>query len=188
LDEAAVLAGVVAKGLKEAGQKKVTISSSPANSKGNAEFYGMLRLPKMPSVILECAFIDNPANRALVDTIYEQKVFGICVADAIAINYGSKILDSYGEAICVLHDKGIISSPDYWEQFKYSTRYAKGEYVAAVLTKATKSKNIKSAVNSLAKRKLLLSPDYWIQNCSDGCYVYGIYLQSLFINLLKIIK
>lgn len=45
------------------------------NSRGQ-DYYGMNRLTKMTTVIVEGAFIDNPKDNNLVDTVAEQKLFG----------------------------------------------------------------------------------------------------------------
>lgn len=38
---------------------------------------------KMPAVLCECAFIDNKTDKAVIDTIAEQKKFGVAYAKAI---------------------------------------------------------------------------------------------------------
>ena len=82
------LADVVAGGLKKAGQTVVRVYKSKANSAGNAEYFGILRVARMPAVIIEPAFIDNAADRQLVDTLPKQKQMGIALANAIADAYG----------------------------------------------------------------------------------------------------
>lgn len=81
------LANVVAGGLKKAGQTIVRVYKSKANSAGNAEYFGILRVSTMPAVIIEPAFIDNAVDRQLVDTLLKQKQMGICLANAIADAY-----------------------------------------------------------------------------------------------------
>jgi len=90
-DKALALAKVVAVGLTNAGQTKVNVVKCPANTAGTAEKFGMLRIPKMPAIIIEPCFIDNALDRQLVDTVEEQKHVGICIADAIAAVYGSAL-------------------------------------------------------------------------------------------------
>ena len=48
-DQAAALAKVVGVGLNNAGQSKVNIVKCKPNSAGNAEYFGMLRIPRMPA-------------------------------------------------------------------------------------------------------------------------------------------
>lgn len=83
-----VLANAVANGLKKAGQTVVRTYKSVANTAGNAEKFGILRVSTMPAIIIEPAFIDNAVDRQLVDTLLEQKQMGITLADAIADAYG----------------------------------------------------------------------------------------------------
>lgn len=85
------LANAVADGLKNAGQTKVNVIKSKANSKGNAEYFGILRNSRMPSVIIEPCFIDNTIDRTLADSEAKQKNIGIYIADAIANVYGSNL-------------------------------------------------------------------------------------------------
>lgn len=82
------LANIVAGGLKKAGQSVVRVYKSKANSKGDAEYFGILRVARMPAVIIEPAFIDNSIDRQLVDSIDKQKKMGVHIADAIADSYG----------------------------------------------------------------------------------------------------
>lgn len=60
------LANAIAAGLKKAGQTKVNIYSKK-NSTGTADYYGILRGCKCPAVIVEPCFIDNGADRKLID-------------------------------------------------------------------------------------------------------------------------
>ena len=53
------------------------------NSKGNADYYGFIRLTKCPAVIVEGVFVDNKADAAQADTLDEQKAFGIAYAKGI---------------------------------------------------------------------------------------------------------
>jgi N-acetylmuramoyl-L-alanine amidase len=82
------LASIISIGLKTAGQTVVRAYKSKANSKGDAEYFGILRIARMPAVIIEPAFIDNVVDRQLVDTLLKQKQMGITLANAIADAYG----------------------------------------------------------------------------------------------------
>ncbi len=90
-NESIRLAGVVSQGLKKMGQTKVNIIKSKPNSSGSAEYFGILRSSKMPAVIIEPCFIDNIEDRRLADTVEKQKYIGVCIADAIANEYGGKL-------------------------------------------------------------------------------------------------
>jgi N-acetylmuramoyl-L-alanine amidase len=82
------LANAVAEGIKRAGQTEVRVYKSKANSSGTAEYFGILRVSKMPAVIVEPCFIDNPVDRQIADTDEELKHIGYCIADALAEYYG----------------------------------------------------------------------------------------------------
>jgi N-acetylmuramoyl-L-alanine amidase len=84
------LANAVAEGLKKAGQSVVRVYKSKANSAGTAEYFGILRVSKMPAVIVEPCFIDNPVDRQIADTDEELKHIGYCIADALAEYYGGE--------------------------------------------------------------------------------------------------
>lgn len=53
------------------------------NSKGNADYYGFIRLTKCKSVILEGVFVDNKSDAEQADTLEEQKAFGVAYAKGI---------------------------------------------------------------------------------------------------------
>lgn len=61
-----------------------------ANSSG-ADYYGFIRQTKCPAVICECAFIDTAADRAKVDTVDKQAVFGKAYARGILKTLGIKV-------------------------------------------------------------------------------------------------
>lgn len=82
------LANVVAEGLKKVGQTVVKVYKSKANSSGTAEYFGILRVSKMPAVIVEPCFIDNPVDRQIADTDEKLRNIGYCIADAMAEHYG----------------------------------------------------------------------------------------------------
>jgi len=84
------LANAVADGLKIAGQSVVRVYKSKANSSGTAEYFGILRVSKMPAVIVEPCFIDNPVDRQIADTDEELQYIGYCIADALAEHYGGE--------------------------------------------------------------------------------------------------
>jgi len=84
------LANVVAEGLKKVGQTVVKVYKSKANSSGTAEYFGILRVSKMPAVIVEPCFIDNPVDRQIADTDEELRDIGYCIADALVEYYGGE--------------------------------------------------------------------------------------------------
>lgn len=58
------------------------------NSKGNADYYGFIRLIKCPSIIVEGAFVDNKNDVQNIDTVEKQKNFGIAYAKGILKTLG----------------------------------------------------------------------------------------------------
>ena len=71
-----ILNEVVAIGQNSRGAKTKT------NSTGK-DYYGFVRETKAPAVIIECAFIDNKKDLAIIDTAAEQKAFGKAIAKGI---------------------------------------------------------------------------------------------------------
>ncbi|MGL5718029.1 MAG: N-acetylmuramoyl-L-alanine amidase [Paraclostridium sp.] len=57
------------------------------NSAGQ-DYYAFIRNTYAPAVILECAFIDNKTDVQIIDTIAEQKVFGVAYAKGILKTLG----------------------------------------------------------------------------------------------------
>lgn len=184
-DQAAALAKVVGVGLNNAGQSKVNVVKCKPNSAGNAEYFGMLRIPRMPAIIIEPCFIDNAADRQLADTEAEQQKIGICVADAIAAVYGSILNERYKAAVAKLYCKKITNSPNYWLQFTQSHLMAKGDFAASLLQKLTSTSNLGSAISYLANKGVIGSPQYWADNCQTDREVYGGYVQTLIINAVE---
>jgi N-acetylmuramoyl-L-alanine amidase len=52
-------------------------------NKSGKDYYAFIRGTKAPAVIIECAFIDNKTDIAIVDTAAEQKAFGVAIAKGI---------------------------------------------------------------------------------------------------------
>lgn len=70
----------------EAEVKKIGQNSRGLKTRKNDEgrdFYGFIRLTKMPSIILEGGFVDNKTDVAIFDTTAEQKAFGYAYAKGI---------------------------------------------------------------------------------------------------------
>ncbi len=58
------------------------------NSKGNADYYGFIRLTKASAVIVEGLFVDNAEDVKIADTLEEQKAFGVAIAKGILKTLG----------------------------------------------------------------------------------------------------
>ena len=52
------------------------------------DYYGFIRQTKAPAVIVECAFIDNKTDIAIIDTEAEQKAMGVAIAKGILNTLG----------------------------------------------------------------------------------------------------
>ncbi|MGN0548357.1 MAG: N-acetylmuramoyl-L-alanine amidase [Acutalibacteraceae bacterium] len=59
------------------------------DSNGN-DYYGMIRQPNAPAVLVECAFIDNKTDIQIINTEAKRKVFGYAIADGVAKYLGVK--------------------------------------------------------------------------------------------------
>lgn len=71
----------ILKRLEEIGQNSRGVKTKK-NAAG-ADYFGFIRLTKMPSVIVECGFIDNPVDRKLFDTDAELKKMGVAIAKGV---------------------------------------------------------------------------------------------------------
>ena len=76
-----VLAEIVAIGQNSRGAK------TRKNAKGK-DYYGFIRETKAPAIIVECAFVDNKTDIAILDTAAEQKVMGVAIAKGILKTLG----------------------------------------------------------------------------------------------------
>ena len=63
------------------------------DSNGN-DYYGMIRQPNAPAVLVECAFIDNKTDIQIINTEAKRKVFGYAIADGVAKYLGVKLSTS----------------------------------------------------------------------------------------------
>lgn len=75
----------------EAEVKKIGQNSRGLKIKKNAsgtDYYGMIRLTKAPAVICEGAFVDNATDVKIIDTVEEQKAFGVAYAKGILKTLG----------------------------------------------------------------------------------------------------
>lgn len=57
------------------------------NSSGG-DYYGFIRQTSAPAVIVECAFVDNKTDIAIIDTELEQKAMGIAIAKGVLTTLG----------------------------------------------------------------------------------------------------
>ncbi len=76
-----ILSQIVAIGQNSRGAK------TRKNSAGR-DYYGFIRETACPAVIIECAFVDNAADLAIVDTAQEHKAMGVAIAKGILATLG----------------------------------------------------------------------------------------------------
>ena len=77
-----ILDAIVAIGQNSRGLKTKTIPST------GGDYFGFVREIKAPSVLVECAFVDNKTDLAIIDTAEEQKTMGVAIAKGILKTLG----------------------------------------------------------------------------------------------------
>lgn len=81
------LAGFISAEMKNIGQTVVKEYSKLASS-GKGDYYTEIANTKMPAVIVEGCFIDNPIDRQIADTVPEQQEMGYAIARGILRHLG----------------------------------------------------------------------------------------------------
>ena len=81
------------------------------SSSGN-DYFGMIRDTNAPAVLVECAFIDNKTDLAIIDTEAERKVFGYAIADGVAKYLGVKLSSSKPATSTTTTTTAKIDAPD----------------------------------------------------------------------------
>ena len=76
-----ILKDVVAIGQNSRGAKT-------RKNEAGRDYYGFIRQTQAPAVIVECAFIDNKKDIAIIDTPAEQKKMGVAIAKGILKTLG----------------------------------------------------------------------------------------------------
>lgn len=99
--------------------------------------FHVLRETKAPAVLIEIGFIDNSQDNALFDSKRADIVSGI--AKAILSQMGIKYMeennsqDKLAEAVDVLVQNEVVSSPSYWLENAREGKTIKGEYGALLI-------------------------------------------------------
>lgn len=62
------------------------------NSSGT-DYYAFIRQTKAPAIIVECAFVDNKTDIAIIDTADEQKKMGVAIAKGILKTLGKAYIE-----------------------------------------------------------------------------------------------
>ena len=81
-----VLAGNILTQLEAIGQNSRGVKTKK-NAQGK-DYFGFIRQTKAPAVIVECAFLDNKADRKILDTAAEQKAIGVAIAKGVLQTLG----------------------------------------------------------------------------------------------------
>lgn len=130
------------------------------NSKGNADYYGFIRLTKCKSVILEGVFVDNKADAEQADTLEEQKAFGVAYAKGILKELGidinakpqttKSIVDLANEVIAGIHGvgetrKNALGSLYGEVQAKVNEIYAEKKKEEIILKTLARNTNLRNA-------------------------------------------
>ena len=76
-----ILDEVVAIGQNSRGLKTLLLADG-------RDYYGFIRQINAPSIIVECAFVDNKADLAIIDTAAEQKAMGVAIAKGVLKTLG----------------------------------------------------------------------------------------------------
>lgn len=97
------------------------------NASGN-DYFGFIRQTNMPSVLVECAFVDNKTDLKIVDTAAEQKKMGEAIAKGV--------LKQLGIADKVIKEETTTSNTLYSVQVG---SYKKKENAEAQLAKLKKA-------------------------------------------------
>lgn len=76
--------------------KKIGQNSRGVKTKKDTDgtdWYGFIRQISAPSVIVECAFVDNKTDIQIIDTEAEQEIMGIAIAKGVLDTLGIKWID-----------------------------------------------------------------------------------------------
>ena len=98
-----ILAQNIEKQVKTIGQNSRGVKTKK-NSSGK-DYFGFVRQTTCPAVLVECAFIDNKADVAFVDTLAERQKMGVAIAKGIlkALGVAYKAPASTGSTKTVIY-------------------------------------------------------------------------------------
>ena len=84
----------------------------------------MTRETKMPSILVECGFISNPKQEALLGTVEMQKKIAVAIVQGLLDYIGKEVnIMTVDEALVILKEKGIISAVEYWKMAAQCVKY-----------------------------------------------------------------
>ena len=120
--KSSVLAKAIEKRVLEIGQNSRGVKTLKS---GSVDYFGWLREVKAPAVLTECAFIDNKTDVQIIDTVEEQRMFGIAYAKGILDYFGIWWKPSAKVMYGVVGQK--IALPDKAAAEKYASELNKNE-------------------------------------------------------------
>ena len=87
---------------------KIGQNSRGAKIRKNAQgkdYYGFIRQTSAPAIIVECAFVDNATDIAIIDTLSEQKAMGDAIAKGILKTLGIAYVELKPDVTDIIVDK-----------------------------------------------------------------------------------
>ena len=102
------------------------------NSSGK-DYFGFIRDTSCPAILIECAFVDNKTDIAIIDTEAEQKTMGVAIAKGILTTLGIKYVEKV-DALAA-------------EKAKYEAEKVK--YEAEIKTLTEKNKALQSKLDQI---------------------------------------
>jgi N-acetylmuramoyl-L-alanine amidase len=126
--------------LANAVQKRLISAIGLVNRGIKQANFAVLRETTCPACLIEVAFISNAREEALLISPAFQEKAARAIAEGVAGYLGLKLPEStspdpIAEAIEVLLEAGVISSPDYWLQNARPGKTVSGENAGALIQK-----------------------------------------------------
>ena len=134
--------------IKEIGQNSRGTKTKLASD--GSEYYYFIREISIPAVIVECAFLDNKTDVTIIDTVAEQKTFGVAIAKGILKTLGIEYKTATPKATFKKGDKVKVTKAVTYDGKSFKTYYdiydvidAKGDRVVIGI-----GKTVTAAVNA----------------------------------------
>lgn len=90
---------------------------------------------------------------------------------------------TFADYVQKLVTAGIIGTPTYWINNAILGNKVDGNYALLLITRATKTTNIKEATTILVSKGVISSPDYWIAHTHAGDMVEGSYMNKVIVGI-----
>jgi len=103
--------------------------------------FAVLRQTRMPACLVEIAFVSNPTEEAMLESIIFQnkaaQAIGYGITNFLGINFPASV-DQLINAVKVIQSAEIISSPDYWLKHARPGEQVDGQYVGILIQNMAK--------------------------------------------------